>query len=175
MQQIIIVNLILQLSKFSLRIKYCLKIINFNYFRKINCNIFIEELQKNNNFKDQKFEDALRETFLKMDELLLTPEGQNEINEMKDNNGTIFAGCTANVALFYKNTLYVANAGDSRSVLCRENKNYDMSVDHKPENYEEKLRIEKAGGYVSDGRVNGNLCLNASVTALSYINKIDFI
>ncbi|CAD8176668.1 unnamed protein product [Paramecium pentaurelia] len=129
---------------------------------------FIEELQKNNNFKDQKFEDALRETFLKMDELLLTPEGQNEINEMKDNNGTIFAGCTANVALFYKNTLYVANAGDSRSVLCRENKNYDMSVDHKPENYEEKLRIEKAGGYVSDGRVNGNLNLSRTLGNLEY-------
>lgn len=36
---------------------------------------FIEELLKNKNFKDQKFELALSETFLKMDELLLTPEG----------------------------------------------------------------------------------------------------
>ena len=31
-----------------------------------------------------------------------------------------------------------------------------MSEDHKPDNSGEKNRIEKAGGFVSDGRVNGN-------------------
>jgi protein phosphatase 1G len=31
-----------------------------------------------------------------------------------------------------------------------------MSVDHKPDNVDEKNRIERAGGFVSDGRVNGN-------------------
>ena len=66
-----------------------------------------------------------------------------------------YAGCTANVALIHKNTLYCANAGDSRSVLCRSNGPFDMSVDHKPDNPEEKARIEKAGGFVNDGRVNG--------------------
>ncbi|CAD8157051.1 unnamed protein product [Paramecium octaurelia] len=130
---------------------------------------FIEELQKNKNFKDQKFEDALRETFLKMDELLLTPEGQKEINQIKGGDDDVsYAGCTANVALFHKNTLYVANAGDSRSVLCRNNTNYDMSVDHKPDNYEEKQRIERANGFVSDGRVNGNLNLSRALGDLEY-------
>ena len=66
-----------------------------------------------------------------------------------------YAGCTANVSLIYKNTLYTANAGDSRTVLCRSDQPYDMSVDHKPDNPIEKSRIEKAGGFVTDGRVNG--------------------
>lgn len=36
---------------------------------------FLEELTRNKNFKELKFEEALKETFLKMDELLMTPEG----------------------------------------------------------------------------------------------------
>lgn len=107
-----------------------------------------------------------------MDELLFTNEGQKELNAYKanDSEGIVviklesYAGCTANVALIYKNTLYVANAGDSRSVLCRNNTNYDMSVDHKPDNVEEKNRIERAGGFVSDGRVNGKLSIIFQVT-----------
>lgn len=71
-----------------------------------------------------------------------------------------------------KVTLYVANAGDSRSVLCRQNgdrfENFDMSVDHKPDNTDEKKRIEKAGGFVSDGRVNGNLNLSRALGDLEY-------
>ncbi|CAD8197826.1 unnamed protein product [Paramecium pentaurelia] len=130
---------------------------------------FVEELMKNKNFKDQKFEEALKETFLRMDELLLTPEGQKELNTYKaTDTDESYAGCTANVALIHKNTLYVANAGDSRSVLCRNNSNYDMSVDHKPDNPEEKSRIERAGGFVSDGRVNGNLNLSRALGDLEY-------
>jgi serine/threonine protein phosphatase PrpC len=64
------------------------------------------------------------------------------------------AGCTANVALIYKDTLYVANAGDSRSVLCRDKKPLDMSHDHKPDDPLEKQRIEKAGGTVANGRID---------------------
>ena len=58
------------------------------------------------------------------------------------------AGCTANVALFYEDMLYVANLGDSRAVLCRDNQALDMSYDHKPDNPNELARIKKAGGYV---------------------------
>ncbi|CAD8157049.1 unnamed protein product [Paramecium octaurelia] len=131
--------------------------------------LFIEEIQKNKNFKDQKFEEALTETFLKIDELLIIQNSQMQTNQMKDEKLNLsYAGCTANVALFHKNTLYVANAGDSRSVLCRNNTNYDMSVDHKPDNYEEKQRIERANGFVSDGRVNGNLNLSRALGDLEF-------
>jgi len=55
-------------------------------------------------------------------------------------------GCTANVILIENmKKLYVANAGDSRCVLARGGKAVPLSYDHKPDNEEEKKRIEKAG------------------------------
>jgi serine/threonine protein phosphatase PrpC len=50
------------------------------------------------------------------------------------------AGCTANVALIVGKQLIVANAGDSRSVLCRDGKPLDMSKDHKPDDEGEKKK-----------------------------------
>lgn len=74
------------------------------------------------------------------------------------------SGCTAVVALLHKNELFVANAGDSRCVVCRDGKAMDMSFDHKPEDPEELERIRKAGGRVTmDGRVNGGLNLSRAI------------
>jgi len=62
------------------------------------------------------------------------------------------------------NELYVANAGDSRCVLCRSGKAVELSQDHKPEDVPEMQRIVKAGGEVtSDGRVNGGLNLSRAL------------
>jgi serine/threonine protein phosphatase PrpC len=72
------------------------------------------------------------------------------------------------VALLHKSTLYVANAGDSRTILGRGAEPYFLSKDHKPDLPEEKNRIEKAGGFVSDGRVNGNLNLSRALGDLEY-------
>lgn len=79
------------------------------------------------------------------------------------------SGCTAVVALLRENELYVANAGDSRCIVCRNGKAIDMSFDHKPEDEQETQRILKAGGRVtSDGRVNGGLNLSRAIGDHAY-------
>lgn len=92
------------------------------------------------------------------------------------------SGCTAVVALLKDNELFVANAGDSRCVVCRDGKAMDMSFDHKPEDKEELERIRNAGGRVTlDGRVNGGLNLSRAigdhayktVLTLEYRNKLE--
>lgn len=60
--------------------------------------------------------------------------------------------------------VFIANAGDSRAVLCRDALAKDLSEDHKPEDEKEKERIVKAGGEVTpDGRVNGGLNLSRAL------------
>lgn len=79
------------------------------------------------------------------------------------------SGCTAVVALLKGNDLYVANAGDSRCVLCRDGEAVELSFDHKPEDQPEMDRIIKAGGKVTaDGRVNGGLNLSRAIGDHAY-------
>ena len=79
------------------------------------------------------------------------------------------AGCTSVVALLVNNELLVANAGDSRAVLCRGGTAIALSEDHKPLQDRELDRIRRAGGFVTEqGRVNGNLNLSRSIGDLKY-------
>jgi hypothetical protein len=81
----------------------------------------------------------------------------------------IHAGATAIVAVLHERTLTVANAGDSRAVLCRGGVAIPLSFDHKPMQEKELNRITSAGGFVNTfGRVNGNLNLSRSIGDLKY-------
>lgn len=139
-------------------------------------------LKSNKSFKEGNYPKALSESFLQIDENLRTPEGKLELSNISTQISkapAIFAkpdaeelangvGCTACVALITKTEIYVANAGDSRSVLCRNKKAVAMSEDHKPELDKERKRIESAGGHVTDGRVNGVLNLSRSLGDFDY-------
>lgn len=94
------------------------------------------------------------------------------LNNMVEAPGSS-SGCTAVVALLVDRELFVANAGDSRCVVCRDGKALEMSLDHKPEDTEELERIKKAGGRVTlDGRVNGGLNLSRAIGDHGYkMNK----
>jgi serine/threonine protein phosphatase PrpC len=82
----------------------------------------------------------------------------------------IHAGCTAICAVIVGKILTVANAGDSRAVLCRGGGIVEpLSFDHKPTQDREMNRILAAGGFVNQfGRVNGNLNLSRSIGDLKY-------
>ena len=132
---------------------------------------FGDELKKNKKFStESNIEEALKETFLKMDQMLFTPEAQAELKTLKtDQDGAeSFAGCTANVILIHKNVIYCANAGDSRTICYSNRRVVDLSTDHKPDNEIEKNRIQKAGGFIIEGRVNGNLNLSRALGDLEY-------
>ena len=114
-------------------------------------------------YPDGQFKRALKETFLFVDHILQTPEGQKDLIRLRHNlpddyrieytDAGSLAGCTAVVALIKNGQLFVANAGGSRCVLARSGQAVPMSVDHRPYNSEERARIERAGASVCDGRV----------------------
>ena len=165
-------------------------------------NHFTEELKVNKNVStDMSL--ALKETFIKMDEIMQTPESIEEIKkyarmskeeddiqskneppnsqmqlltqlmgqkDTESNDIFMRTGCTACVMSIDETNkkLYFANAGDSRVVMCRNGLAEPQSEDHKPEMESEKNRIYKAEGWISDGRVKGNLNLTRGFGDLEY-------
>ena len=69
------------------------------------------------------------------------------------------------LVLSVDSTLYCANLGDSKAVYGRVEQSkgtpkilaISLSKDHNPDDYEERMRIQKAGGKLIDGRVMGIL------------------
>lgn len=76
---------------------------------------------------------------------------QNFMREYSDSKKGIFdhQGTTVSMFLWTHKFLFCANAGDSRSVWCRNGHAQPLSVDHKPTNPLERRRIEYLGGKVS--------------------------
>lgn len=147
-------------------------------------NHFVKEFLSNKSYLKGDVKQGLKETFLKMDAMLLQPEGMKETMlesikfysennehppEMSSNSNVAFnIGCTANVLVIDDNELYFANAGDSRSILIKKGEAISMSIDHKPELPNEASRISKAGGKITDGRVQGVLNLTRSIGDLTF-------
>ncbi|KAH9809652.1 protein phosphatase [Melampsora americana] len=62
-----------------------------------------------------------------------------------------------------KRTLYTANVGDARAVLCRGGTAVRLTYDHKGSDQQEAQRIMAAGGFVMNNRVNGVLAVTRSL------------
>ncbi|KAH7885274.1 PP2C-domain-containing protein [Phlebopus sp. FC_14] len=105
-------------------------------------------------YREKLYDEALKRAFLGTDEDLLADPGHTRDP----------SGCTAVAALLTDDRkIYVANAGDSRSVLSVKGEAKPLSFDHKPSNDTERARIVGAGGYIEYGRVNGNLALSRAL------------
>lgn len=98
--------------------------------------------------------EALRQSYLLTDKQM----GDTQIQ---------FSGTTVISGLLRKQggkrTLYMANAGDARAVLCRNGKAERLSYDHKGSDEGETKRIIDAGGFVVLNRVNGILAVTRSL------------
>ena len=134
-------------------------------------------------FKSKNYKQALIDGFLSIDKQLEKKEGISEIIDLYEHSPkkqipkeelpepqmlAHYIGCTACVALITKTEIYVGNVGDSRSVLSKKGIAINMSEDHKPLLDTEKKRIEKAGGFIEDERVNGMLNLSRCLGDLDY-------
>ncbi|KAL4575748.1 hypothetical protein LXL04_011833 [Taraxacum kok-saghyz] len=96
---------------------------------------------------------AISETYQQTDKDFLESEKDN----FRDD------GSTASTAVLVGNHLYVANVGDSRTVISNEGKAVALSEDHKPNRSDERMRIESAGGVVmwaGTWRVGGVLAMS---------------
>ena len=95
---------------------------------------------------------------LKLDQVLLAMD-----SDLRAHACTWGCGTTAVLLVVTPYHLTVANLGDSRAVLYRSGEVVAMTQDHKPTDGEERSRIVRAGGFVVDARVNGDLALSRAL------------
>ena len=91
-------------------------------------------LKNNEDYKKGNYINALTNTFLSFDKMLLNPSEFNKFdikNEDESNTRNKTAGTTAIVCLLTNENIYAANIGDSRAILSRKGVAVDLSQDHK--------------------------------------------
>merc|ERR1712168_660224 len=105
---------------------------------------------------DNELKKSLTKAFKETDEAFLL-KASKETPSWRD-------GSTATCALALNNVLYVSNIGDSKTILVRRHGGdtkpggiLPLTKDHSPLEYTERQRIQNAGGFVRDGRVQGVL------------------
>ncbi len=77
-------------------------------------------------------------------------------------------GTTANVILIKNEFLYVANVGDSRSVMYQNKKAVKLNIGHKPELKDEEERIKNSNTDIINRRIKGKLNLSRAIGDLEF-------
>ena len=115
------------------------------YINNMAINIEEGETINNNNLKKEKFEEISRDNFI--------------ANEM---------GTTANIMLIKNGYIYIANVGDSLSVMYKKGKAYNLNKEHQLIIEEEKDRVLKSGATIVGYRINGMLNLTRALGDLKF-------
>ena len=77
-------------------------------------------------------------------------------------------GTTANIMLIKNNVIYIANVGDSLSVMYKDKKAYNLNREHQIVIESEKDRVIKSGATVQGYRINGMLNLTRAIGYLRF-------
>ena len=101
--------------------------------------------------------------------------GKDNLNYIIDKSSTNLIsndiGTTANVLLLKKNYFYVANVGDSLSVMYKKKKAIKLNKEHKTTSETELNRLNKLGTKLINYRINGKLNITRAIGDLSYKNR----
>ncbi|XP_048091721.1 protein phosphatase, Mg2+/Mn2+ dependent, 1Nb (putative) isoform X1 [Alosa alosa] len=107
----------------------------------------------------ERVTEGIHEGFLSMDK---------QLHSVATREGWERGGTTVVSTLLTPQSIYFANLGDSRALLCRGGRVAFATADHKPYGPAEKERIERAGGSVALQRVNGSLAVSRALGDFGY-------
>lgn len=116
--------------------------------------------------QEHLFENLLKHPqFLSNTKLAISETYQQTDTDFLDSEKDTYRddGSTASTAVLVGSHLYVANVGDSRTVISKAGTAIPLSEDHKPNRIDERKRIESAGGVVmwaGTWRVGGVLAMS---------------
>eukprot|EP01125_Pyxidicula_operculata_P017276 TRINITY_DN6045_c2_g2_i2.p1 TRINITY_DN6045_c2_g2~~TRINITY_DN6045_c2_g2_i2.p1 ORF type:complete len:579 (-),score=180.95 TRINITY_DN6045_c2_g2_i2:103-1839(-) len=96
--------------------------------------------------------DVMQQSFMTTDDLWLEQARKEKWEE----------GSTGLCLILKNNTLYIANTGDCRALLCQGGNVVQLTKDHKPDDPAEKERIIKQGGHVIGGRIEAKIGVSRS-------------
>ncbi|XP_047150979.1 protein phosphatase 2C 57 isoform X2 [Vigna umbellata] len=111
---------------------------------------------------------ALQEAFLKADTRLLK---RLEMNGEEDESGA-----TATAIFIGDDDLLISHIGDSSAVLCRSGKAEVLTSPHRPygsnkTSLDEIRRIREAGGWISNGRICGDIAVSRAFGDMRFKTK----
>jgi len=128
-----------------------------------SCKYLHTRIANHPDFKEGNIESAIRKGFIDFDKEMASDE------EMRED----LAGTTAICVLIKDDKLYCGNVGDSRAIGSVNGNVEILSIDHKPNNDDERKRITAAGGWVEFNRVNGNLALSRALGDFIFKRNLD--
>ena len=82
-------------------------------------------------------------------------------------------GTTANIMLIKNGIIYIANVGDSLSVMYKNKKAYNLNREHQIILQSEKERVLKSGATINGYRINGMLNLTRAIGDLQFKSNPD--